>query len=361
MKTMYGILVGIFVLTTSIAWSTDTSSRRTVPHKDNSHVGMNPGIPDDREGGETIEDAFLINVLPFLSETGNTCDNVNDYDEVCPYSGSTSPDVVYSFTPARRMSVHLDLCSDGNQYDTKVYVYEDTWTPGFPHACNDDFCSNIWTPYASRLERVPLFAGNTYYIVIDGYGEDCGNYQLFMEEAPPPVPVECDPDHVPEGEPPMPDGYDDDYNSGCGGHPGIIFQDINWIDGSDCAHLCGVSGWYFMATGLYRDTDWFEVTAAGFQIDVAVNSEHITQFLISAPNPTCATVTWPIVKLVYAYTPMAWFFATSPGETYWIWVGPGEWVDLPDFIYTLEVCGIQHVVPTKTVTWGGVKALYGQE
>jgi hypothetical protein len=46
------------------------------------------------EGGETIDDATPIAGLPY-TDTGDTSDNVNDYDEVCPFSGSTAPDVVY--------------------------------------------------------------------------------------------------------------------------------------------------------------------------------------------------------------------------------------------------------------------------
>ena len=316
---------------------------------------MNPGTPDGREGGETIEDAFPIDALPFI-DTGNTCDNIDDYEEVCPFS-SNSPDVVYSFTPGMDMVVHLDLCSEGNQYDTKIYVYENA--VGNLVACNDDFCSNSWTSYASRLENVPLFPGSTYYIVIDGYGGDCGNYELLMEEAPPPVPVECGPDHVPEGEPPMPYGYVDIYNPGCCCSGPPIFQDLDWIDGSGCAHLCGVSGWWTMPAGFYRDTDWFQVTDAAFQLDIEINTEHFMQVLISAPNPTCATVAWDVVATFNPNTPTAYAVPTNPGDVHWVWVGPGEWVDLPDFIYTMEVCGAQYdVVPTESASWGEMKSMY---
>ncbi len=324
--------------------------------KDSGHVLQNPGTPDGRQGGEDIFDAFPIPSLPFL-DTGNTCDNVNDYDEVCPYSGSTSPDVVYAYDPPVDMVVMLDLCSEGNQYDTKIYVYCEG--PGSLVACNDDACSNSWTPYASRLEYVQLLAGFTYYIVIDGYGGDCGDYELLIEESLPQPPVECGPDHVPEGEPALIEGYVDNYNGGCNSTP-EIFQDINWIDpSSECAQLCGVSGWYDMPSGLYRDSDWFWVMAAEFQIDVAINSEHFTQVLISGPNPTCATVIWDIVQTFNANTPTFWSLPTNPGEDYWIWVGPAEWVDLPDFIYDLKVCGAYYdVLPTETTSWGIMKNRY---
>ena len=56
--------------------------------------------PDDypspiRQGGEDIASAFYVSSLPF-NDTGTTTGYNDDYDEVCPYSGSTSPDVVRS-------------------------------------------------------------------------------------------------------------------------------------------------------------------------------------------------------------------------------------------------------------------------
>ncbi len=34
------------------------------------------------------------------------------------------------------MCVSVSLCD--SYYDTKIYLYEDEWTPGFPLGCNDD-------------------------------------------------------------------------------------------------------------------------------------------------------------------------------------------------------------------------------
>jgi hypothetical protein len=329
-----------------------------VPVKGYSHVGENADQPAyvTRQGGDTIADAVPISLGDVVN--GTTIGYTNDYDEVCPYSGSTSPDVVYSLVVAADAAVNLDLCdADGTQYDTKIYVYENA--VGNLIACNDDFCATNWTNYASRLENVPMFPGNTYYIVVDGYGGDAGNYQLWLEEAPPPQIPECTDYHVPEGEPALVDGYVDNYNGGCNSAP-AVFQVINWIDiETECAHLCGVSGWYNMPLGMYRDTDWFEVTAAGFQMDIEFNTEHFFQILISAPNPTCATVAWDIVDTFNPNTPSAYAVPTNPGDVYWIWAGPGEWIDLPDFIYTLEVCGAQYdVVPTESASWGEMKSMY---
>ncbi|NTV83182.1 MAG: hypothetical protein HGA23_02640, partial [Bacteroidales bacterium] len=96
-----------------------------------------PGPLDPLQGGENIATAFVLSgPLPIIS-TGTTDGYLDDYNEVCGFEGSGSPDVVYSFTPTSGMTVDLDLC--GSLYDTKLYVYESIVTPGFPYACNDDF------------------------------------------------------------------------------------------------------------------------------------------------------------------------------------------------------------------------------
>ncbi|MBD3232619.1 MAG: hypothetical protein GF315_02735, partial [candidate division Zixibacteria bacterium] len=51
------------------------------------------------QGGDTVNDATPIGAVPY-SNTGTTSGYTNDYDEVCPFTGSTSPDVVYSFVPS---------------------------------------------------------------------------------------------------------------------------------------------------------------------------------------------------------------------------------------------------------------------
>jgi hypothetical protein len=109
--------------------------------------------------------AVPITALPF-SDTGATCDNLDDWDEVCPYTGSTSADVWYSYTPAADMMVSVDLW--GSFYDTKTYILDAGYNV---IACNDDFYSD-WT---SLIEAAQLYSGNTYYIVVDGYGGDCGD------------------------------------------------------------------------------------------------------------------------------------------------------------------------------------------
>lgn len=154
-----------------------------------------PPLPDPNvimQGGDTCASATVISSLPY-TDSGTTAGYTNDYDEVCPYTGSTSPDVVYSYTPAASTSVNVTLCTGTTNYDTKLYVYEGTCaTPSL--ACNDDSCPAPLYPssFVSALENVPLTGGQTYYFVVDGYGGGSGDYTIDVTEwQPPPPPAEC--------------------------------------------------------------------------------------------------------------------------------------------------------------------------
>ncbi len=227
--------------------------------KQGSPVGTNPALAG-REGGETIETALPIE-LPFV-DTGNTCDNVDDHDEVCPYDYSTSPDVVYTFTTHNDEYMSFDLC--GSSYDTKLYLYDEQLNLV---ACNDDFysgepCGN----YVSFLDMVLIEAGQQYYLVVDGYGGDCGEYYLTAGcPLPPCVGAYCWDGSEHEGEPPLMDGYVDEYNGGCDAAD-PVFQDLYLPAGETELRFCGWTGWYTTAAVEHRDSDWFRMTASGDNI-----------------------------------------------------------------------------------------------
>jgi hypothetical protein len=135
---------------------------------------------DLRLGGDTCADAALISSLPF-TDTATTCGFTNDYDYACPFTGSTAPDVVYKFTPAENELVGVYLCA--SLYDTKVFIYAGTCT-GDPIACNDN-ANCGYDGYQSFLSNVQLLAGTTYFIVVDGSGESCGEYTITVTPPPP--------------------------------------------------------------------------------------------------------------------------------------------------------------------------------
>ena len=312
-------------------------------------VPSDPGTPDGREGGETVVDAFVIPALPF-NDTGNTSDNIHDYDEVCPYTGSMSPDVVYAWTAGANGAIDIDLCESG--YDTKVYVYENAATPGAPYACNDD--ADCALSYRSAILGMPVTGGNTYYIVVDGYGSDMGDYIMTITEAappPPPCELECPAGGVAEGEPTLMNEYVDMYNGGCNSSP-YVFQFM------DFPVLCGISGWFTVAGGNNRDTDWFPIIAdANGYITAACVAEYDCYLFVLLPVD-CNSVGVVYDAVCGCEIPGVIEFAHPAGTEVWLWVGPTEFAGpVFEFDYILEVAGIG-MTATDDVSWGEVKSMF---
>ncbi len=96
-------------------------------------------------------------------------------------SSNTSPERVYRWIPARSGTALLETCGTATTFDSILSVRQSSCTTGPERACNDD------TPgcgtgephhyHGSRLS-LPVTAGETYFIVVDGYGGGRGNYQL---------------------------------------------------------------------------------------------------------------------------------------------------------------------------------------
>ncbi|MFH1276869.1 MAG: hypothetical protein ABIK65_00595 [Candidatus Eisenbacteria bacterium] len=355
------ILVAVLVASSAaLANEARTPINFIAPKDDHSEGTLIPGTP---VGGETIGDATVVGSLPFI-DTGNTCLYVDDYDEVCPYTGATSPDVVYAFTPTSDMNIKIDLCD--SYYDTKLYVYENA--VGFLVACNDDFCSgpNYGSPYLSYVE-LPVYSGQTYYIVVDGYGFSCGNYVIKIDEfvppPPPPDPEPCDvvcpAGAIMENEPGCGPGYTDHWNGGCNSTP-PVFSYLSCD--TDPLYFCGESGnWYDPYTGYYtRDTDWWSFTLTEAKtVTLITCANFYVQTLLIIPQPDCSYYTYPYVSLANPFWTAPITAALGPGE-YWYWVGPQSF-------YADTPCGSQYVSSiegwctpdaTENKSWGAVKEMF---
>jgi hypothetical protein len=311
-------------------------------------IGAHPAY-DGREGGEDIATAFVIpgdvNLLPF-HDTGATCDNVNDYDEVCPFPGSTSPDVVYSFAPSQNVLVDVDLCASA--YDTKVYVYDAS--QGLI-VCNDDACG-----WQSAIYGVPLIGGETYYIVIDGYGGDCGAYDFTLQRRED-CTLECPAGALVESEPPCEEGYVDVFNGGCYS-PNLSWSQIE--GGPDgCATVCGRGcTWSGQNGGIYRDTDWYEATAAGGIVTVICEAEfHL--FVALDPYLSCGMAPEGAYGEALPCTPVEVSCNVSPGARVWLVVSPTYDYVVPESDYVFTICGLAAgATPVEETSWGRIKNRY---
>jgi hypothetical protein len=312
----------------------------------------------DRQGGDTFADAFLIPDLPF-ADTGTTVGYTNDYDEVCPYSTSTAPDVVYKLQVTSAVIVDIDLCGSG--YDTKVYVYREDFTLV---VCNDDFYfDGLCGVYVSKIEDLRLEPAVKYFVVIDGYGISAGDYLLQIGPPPPPCVVPCPSGASEEGEPPLVQDYVDNWNGGCNTPPDFPFSDFwSWYGDT----LCGVSGWYTLDGGNHRDTDWYQLmmgVTGVLEIDITaeqpsyafelgpLDCDHVAVLQSVEVNP-CET----------AHMTIDGYFT---GATVWFWVGPTTYVapqGAPnEYQYVVYFDGLlqpDSPIATETRTWGAVKSLY---
>ncbi len=273
-------------------------------------------VPDEnvyRQGGDLISSATAITTDSY-NNTGTTAGYNDDYDEVCPYSGSTAPDVVYSYTcTADGKQIDVDMYGSG--YDTKIYIYENAETPGAPLACNDDYYSD----YVSALWDIDITNGNTYYIVVDGYGTANGAYSIAVEvhDAAGPCVVTCPEGSVEEGE-----GCGNDTNGGCNAAAPYPFTNIECGD-----TFCG-SGW---ADGGTRDTDWYrlELTSGGTLSYSGCAEFAFLMFLIDAGSEDCAD--FEILSSITGNPcdTMTLVGSDLPGGVYWLWMGPSVFADYP--------------------------------
>ena len=151
-------------------------------------VWQSPGGGGDGTQGDKIENPFVVTGLPF-STTGTTVGYADDYDEECPYTGSTSPDVVYMMTSSGA-TYDFSLCGN-TDYDSKLYILDadgNVVEGSFPSpedtpedngiACNDDACSTPSFTSAFVSSFSGTLPAGLYYVVVDGYSTNSGNYTL---------------------------------------------------------------------------------------------------------------------------------------------------------------------------------------
>jgi len=319
-----------------------------VPEKGDAHVNPQEGV-NPRQGGDTVFDATPIAGLPY-NEIGTTAGYNDDYEESCPY-WSNSPDVVYSFASAGDIAIDVDLC--GSAYDTKVFMYGSAMNL---IACNDDFYyDDVCGLYVSKLENVALMGGETYYIVIDGYTGDYGDYILEVSEYIPCV-LDCPDSATLEGEPEITDGYVDEFNGGCGS-PGV--DPLEYVQVVQPGDFCAVSGWYDDG---FRDTDWFVITLGpeGY-IGWDCDAEQPTYMYELLNMPDCDNVEVGQTATAGPCLPAALVIYGFPGEQIFFWAGPTTSYPPYGFVgheYDYVNYFRNSVIATETSTWSQLKSMY---
>lgn len=340
MKTLLVLVLTLALVGSAVAF--DLGNQRPAKPADHSVYNAPAG---EKQGGDTLMDATPI-TLPYAG-TGTTAGYFNDYDEVCPYTGSTAPDVVYTFTATMDMAIKVDLW--GSSYDTKTYVYDENLVL---LGCNDDYYDD-WT---SLLENVPVMAGVQYFVVIDGYGSGSGAYAVVIDEYIP-CDLECPVGAVLEGEPPLVDLYEDYHNGGCNSSDlGVTpFQPIT------SEIFCGTGGWYLGPDqAQFRDTDWFTMTIPEVGvIEILGDAETLTAIYELSPQD-CELVDVAQSASIGPCAEGSMSIVGPAGSEVWFWVGsdtftpPADW-EGNEYIYVLYT---NLIVPAQNSTWTDVKAMF---
>ena len=197
--------------------------------------------------GEDFSNPIVIGSLPY-SDARNDCAFLNNVLGAC---GGTGPDVVYAFTPTQNVCATFSSCDPFTNFDTVLDLYLNSSSTLVK--CSDDLCGK-----QSEIANVTLFAGNTYYIVVDGFAGACGNYQLNITLCSPSCNVEFPAGATAEGELFCSDGSADSFDAGCNSDP------PTWMDVPCSSTPVTLAGHYgnFVTGGVnMRDTDWYRVVA----------------------------------------------------------------------------------------------------
>ena len=215
----------------------------------------------------------------------------------------------------------FSLCDGGTDYDSYLNLY--TGCCSGLIASNDDYCG-----LQSQIDCVPLVAG-TYYLMVEGYSLNVGNYSLDIYECVPCI-LECPPGATLEGEP-CPN-IPDNFNGGCNSTPNI-FSTIT------CGEtVCGTSEAGQFTPG-NRDTDWYQyVSTEPFIFTWTVTAEfNVLSFVIDGTGG-CGAYTILAQATAVECQPATIVTNCLPAGTYWFWVGPQVFDGVPcgDYVATLS-------------------------
>jgi len=138
---------------------------------------MMPGLRAvDTAAAETQATAYALGDMlnGYISMSGATRGMTDDVSSGCFSSGA--PDAVFSFTISGSASRRIAIDSRSSEYDTVLGLRDSSFTS---LGCNDDV-SDIGGTLHSRV--VQTLAPGTYYVVVDGWSSESGDYTLQIRD-----------------------------------------------------------------------------------------------------------------------------------------------------------------------------------
>ncbi len=152
----------------------------------------------------------------------------------------------------------------------------------------------------------------------------------------PPCDLYCEACWLSEGEGPIPDDYDDNFNGGCNVTPEAFWS----VDPSyGPITICGQGGNFEYGGAPHRDTDWYEMTfAVAREITVTCTAEFPVILYMIDGNVGCSSVTIVASDSQPECTEASLTYVCTPG-TWWIWVGSSDfsgWPNDADYLLTIH-------------------------
>src|SRR2546425_104635 len=97
-------------------------------------------------------------------------------------SSGTAPEQVFQWTPTASGTATIQTCGAGTTFDTVLYMRSGACAngPEMAAGCNDDACTNATGMYRASRLTPSVAAGQTYFIVVDGYGGAQGIFSLAI-------------------------------------------------------------------------------------------------------------------------------------------------------------------------------------
>jgi len=95
----------------------------------------------------------------------------------CGSSGS-APERVFQWTPALSGTATIETCGAGTNFDSVLYLRSGVCAGGAEVGCNDDACVNSSGLLRASRITPTVTAGQTYFIIVDGYGGASGTFAL---------------------------------------------------------------------------------------------------------------------------------------------------------------------------------------
>src|SRR5205814_5518512 len=90
------------------------------------------------------------------------------------------PERVFQWPPPVSGTATIETCGAGTSFDTVLYVRSGLCASVSEVGCNDDACANSTGLFRASRLTPSVTAGQTYFIVVDGYGGAQGTFSLTV-------------------------------------------------------------------------------------------------------------------------------------------------------------------------------------